>query len=52
VQAKTNIKTQLPPHERAAARERLEDHEPAKDESGLPKKGKQAKVGSDVIDEE
>ena len=43
----------LPPRERQAARERLQDHEPElKGGKDLPKKGKESKVGSDVIDED
>lgn len=48
---------ELPPRERAAARERLQDHEPeVKDmDPALPSKGKQgkvSKVGTGFIDEE
>lgn len=51
VQAKSATKA-LPPQERAAARERLEDHEVSQPDPALPAKGKPSKVGKAFIEEE
>lgn len=40
----------LPPQLRAVVKERLQDHEPPSKD--LPKRGKESKVGSDVVDED
>ena len=43
----------LPPHERAAVRERLEDHEPPSEGAQeFPKGKKHSKVGKDFVEEE
>jgi uncharacterized membrane protein len=43
---------ELPPRQRHAARERLEDHEP--EPEGLPgtKKDRKSRVGKDIVDED
>jgi hypothetical protein len=45
------VKTQVPPRQQQAARERLEDHEPG-DPQALPQRRKEGKVGAGIVDED